>query len=203
MYELIMLSLLMRFPLNRYQLAKVVNDKLGPYAKLSNGTLYPLLAKMEQMGLVVAPVQDLQETRREHPSRLFHITNIGRQRFHQLMMDTTSFQSDYQRIFLFKLSSLDLLPLTNRLYLLNHYVSYCQAHVLHFTTEAQSLTQDIASFAGSLLVFQGRSLAAINHLVEHWHSEAAWAMQLYKEEQDRAEASPEGRAQSEETTSDF
>jgi DNA-binding PadR family transcriptional regulator len=46
MYELIILALLMRFPLNRYQLAKIVNEKLGPYAKLSNGTLYPLLAKL-------------------------------------------------------------------------------------------------------------------------------------------------------------
>jgi DNA-binding PadR family transcriptional regulator len=188
MYELIILSLLMRFPLNRYQLAKIVNDKLGPYAKLSNGTLYPLLAKLEEAGLVTIVLQEPMGTRRKNASRLFHITETGRQRFHQLMMDTSSFQADYQRVFLFKVSSLDLLPVAHRLYLLNHYVTYCQAHVLHFTTEAESLARDLVSVVVSPPPFQDRSLAAIRHLIEQWQAEVTWAMQLREEEQRSAEA---------------
>lgn len=183
MYELIILSLLMRFPLNRYQLAKVVNDKLGPHARLSNGTLYPLLAKLEQAGLATV----LQQERGDRQSRLFHITDAGRQRFQQLMMDTSSFQADYQRAFLFKVSSLDLLAAANRFYILNHYITYCQAHVLHFSSEAASLEQDIATVTASPPAFQARSLAAIRHLIQQWEAEVAWGMQLREEEQHRIE----------------
>jgi DNA-binding PadR family transcriptional regulator len=185
MYELIILSLLMRVALNRYQLAKVVNDKLGPYAKLSNGTLYPLLAKLEGTGLVEVLPQE--EKGKDRQSRLFHITEAGRQRFQQLMTDTTSFQADYQRAFLFKVSSLDLLPLANRLYILSHYITYCQAHVLHFTAEAESLAQDLATALPAPPTFQDRSLAAIHHLIQQWEAEASWAMQLREEEQQGAE----------------
>lgn len=190
MYELIILSLLMRFPLNRYQLAKVVNDKLGPYARLSNGTLYPLLTKLEEARLVMVLAGEQQETRKGHQSRLFHITEAGRQRFQQLMMDTSSFQTEYQRAFLFKVSSLDLLPAANRFYILNHYITYCQTHVLHFSAEAASLEQDIATVTASPPAFQDRSLAAIRHLIRQWEAEVAWGMQLREEEQKRIEETP-------------
>ena len=52
MYELIILSLLMRFSLNGYAIAKIANDIIGPWAKVSNGTLYPLLTKLEKAGLI-------------------------------------------------------------------------------------------------------------------------------------------------------
>ena len=48
MYELIILSLLMRFPLHGYLIAQIANDTIGPWAKISNGTLYPLLTRLEQ-----------------------------------------------------------------------------------------------------------------------------------------------------------
>jgi len=187
-YELIILSLLMRFPLNRYQLAKIVDEKLGPYAKLSNGTLYPLLAKLEETGLVAVPKQGESGKRRDRHSRLFHITDAGRLRFGQLMMDTSSFLADYQQAFQFKVASLDLLPVAKRLYLLNHYITYCQAHVLHFTTGAETLAQELAALPEASPPFQDRALAAIRHLVEQWEAEAAWAMQLREEERLRAEA---------------
>jgi len=173
--------------LNRYQLAKIVNDKLGPYAKLSNGTLYPLVAKLEETGLVTALPQEHQGTRKDRRSRLFHITEAGKLRFQQLMMDTTSFQAEYQRAFLFKVSSLDLLPSANRFYVINHYITYCQAHVLHFTDEAASLAQEVATISAIPQSFQQRSLTALRHLIAQWQAEAIWAMELREEEQRRIE----------------
>ncbi len=52
MYELIILSLLMNGPLHGYLIAKITNDIIGPWAKVSNGTLYPLLAKLEKSGYI-------------------------------------------------------------------------------------------------------------------------------------------------------
>ena len=52
MYELIILSLLMRWNAHGYLIASIINDMIGPYAKVSNGRLYPLLAKLEEQGLI-------------------------------------------------------------------------------------------------------------------------------------------------------
>ena len=52
MYELIILSLLMRFPLHGYLMMKITNDQIGPWARISSGTLSTILSKLEQTGLI-------------------------------------------------------------------------------------------------------------------------------------------------------
>ena len=54
MYELIILSLLMRWPMHGYLIAKVTNDQIGPWAKLSSGTMYTILARLEAENLIEA-----------------------------------------------------------------------------------------------------------------------------------------------------
>ncbi len=54
MYEFIILSQLMHGPAHGYLIAKIINDMIGPYARISYGRLYPLLAKLEQNGLITA-----------------------------------------------------------------------------------------------------------------------------------------------------
>ena len=70
MYEMIILALLARWPLHGYLIAKITNDVLGPYARLSNGRLYPLLAKLEAAGLIVAAVDAEPETWCPTPTRI-------------------------------------------------------------------------------------------------------------------------------------
>ncbi len=131
MYELIILSLLMRFPLHGYLIAHIANDIVGPWAKISNGTLYPLLSKLEQNSLIALVSDDGATTQGERSTRTFRITDAGRKRFHKLMLDTTANIGDYQRMFYLKVPYLDLLQARERLHLLNHYLSYCQACILH------------------------------------------------------------------------
>ena len=57
MYELIILSLLMREPIHGYLISKIINDIIGPIAKVSHGWLYPRLAKLEQEGLIAASIE--------------------------------------------------------------------------------------------------------------------------------------------------
>jgi Transcriptional regulator PadR-like family len=54
-YELIILSLLMREPMHGYLIAKVTNDQIGPWARLSSGTMYTILARLEADGLIATP----------------------------------------------------------------------------------------------------------------------------------------------------
>src|SRR5262249_50557085 len=99
MYELIILSLLMRFPTHGYLIARIINELIGPYAKISNERLYLLLARLEAQGLIEVCEEAEKLQQRERHSRQYRITQAGRQRFYQVMRDTTSNPGEYQRIF--------------------------------------------------------------------------------------------------------
>jgi hypothetical protein len=79
MYELVILGLLMRWPAHGYFIANVINDMIGPYARLSNGPLYPLLAKLEQEGLIVSRTSTEETPRGEWQVRSYEITAAGRE----------------------------------------------------------------------------------------------------------------------------
>src|SRR5260370_24233721 len=106
-YELIILGTLMGGSFHVYLIAKIVQNILGPYGKLSGGRLYPLLTKLEEAGLIVVePVsthqEDQQRPRSHIPSRRYRITAAGHERFHALMMDTSSYLREYQKVVLQK-----------------------------------------------------------------------------------------------------
>src|SRR5258708_8328835 len=101
MYELLILTRLMHGPQHGYLIAKVANDIIGPWAKISLGTLYPLLAKLEQAGYIRSLAEQHNAAQSHRQSRTYEITSLGPVRFHQLMMDTASNLQDYHHKFQF------------------------------------------------------------------------------------------------------
>jgi DNA-binding PadR family transcriptional regulator len=178
MYELIVLSLLMRFPLHGYLIAQIANDVIGPWAKISNGTLYPLLTRLEQHGLITRLSDEHQAEQTEQQARTFTITDKGRHRFHQVMMDTSSNLGDYQKLFHLKVSYLDLLPLAERLHLLNHYVNYCQTCILHMKTHSESLEHELAFSKGIYPLYKDLVLQVMQERARLWQTEVEWTLQL-------------------------
>ena len=176
MYELIILALLARWPLHGYLIAKITNDILGPYAHLSNGRLYPLLSKLEVAGLI-ALADDTPSTLGGRRLRRYAITDAGRRRVHHLLMDTTSNQCDYQRIFWYKLPCLDLLTLDERLYLLDHYITYCQSHIFHYTAEITDLTTHHEHFEQSPAAYREAVMETLEHTLRRWRLELEAALQ--------------------------
>lgn len=178
MYELIILSLLIQGPAHGYLIAKIINDIFGPYAKISNGRLYPLLARLEEEGLIEWCPQSVVESAtpkgtRQH--RNYQITAAGRRRFHRLMMDTSSNPGEYQRIFLRKADSLHLLSLDEQLYLIDHYINYCQSHVLHLIAEAEDV--ECEKYGMSAVQLKA-TLNVMRHMQDQWRLEVEWAQQL-------------------------
>lgn len=189
MYELIILGFLMRAPIHGYLVTKIINDMIGPYAKLSSGRLYPLLAKMEEQGLIEpvereghaqgdattgetaehTPHTAGQTAERRH--RVFAITEAGRARFHRLMLDTTSNLGDYQRLFWLKVTYSDSIELSERLHLADHYMNYCQSHIFHIKGELVELQQQVEQQR----VMSEEQFAATSFVMEHtlrqWQSE--------------------------------
>ncbi len=191
MYELIILSILMHKPAHGYLIAKIINDIFGPYARISNGRLYPLLARLEEEGLIewcpnLAGESAASKGTRQH--RNYRITQAGRKRFHRLMMDTSSNPGEYQRIFLHKADSLHLLSLDEQLYLIDHYINYCQAHVLHLKAEAEGVEREKYGMSPVQL---GATLNVLRHMQDQWRLEVAWAQQL-REQALAANPHPQG-----------
>ena len=185
MYELIILGLLMRWPAHGYLIAHIINDTIGPYARLSNGRLYPLLAKLEVEGLIVARTAAAETQKGERQQRTYDITDEGRERFHKLMMDTTSNPGEYQKLFLQKVHMLHFLKPAERLHLIDHYLNYCQAHVLHLRAEAEDLASRGTAYMSQIQL--DAILDVMQHRTDEWLLELAWARKLREKELARAE----------------
>jgi DNA-binding PadR family transcriptional regulator len=190
MYELIILSLLMREPFHGYLISKIINDIIGPIATVSHGWLYPRLAKLEEEGLVVSSFDDDEGEKGERRLRTYHITEDGRKRFYELMMNTTSNPGEYSKFFWQKVSFLEYLHPAERLHLIDHYINYCQTHILHLKVQAKNLvegkvqyhTLDAAQLEGTLHV--------LRRSTSHWQVDLEYANSLREKEMARALVEP-------------
>jgi len=179
-YELIILSLLMRMPMHSYLIMKITNDQMGPWAKISSGTLSTILNKLEQTGLIANLPQESTPVRNSRQMRTFTITEEGRKRFHQLMMDTSSNLGEYQKLFYRKMEYLDLLRPDERLLLINHYINYCQATILHVQTEMESIVYEMAEH--STPAFLENVLRVMKHNMQRWQAEFDWIRSIREQE---------------------
>ncbi|HVB60544.1 MAG TPA: PadR family transcriptional regulator [Ktedonobacteraceae bacterium] len=172
MYELVVLSQLMRWPMHGYLIMKITNDVIGPWARISSGTLSTILKRLEQTGLIAVLPQERDPARSAPRARTFAITEEGRKRFHQLMMDTSSNLGDYQKIFHYKMGFLDLLRSDERLLLMNHYINYCQTTILHVQSEMESLVYELADHPSP--AFLENVVRTMKHIVQQWQAEYDW-----------------------------
>jgi len=185
-YELIILGTLMGGPFHGYLIAKIMQNILGPYGKLSKGRLYPLLTKLEEAGLIVVESASKQQEelspRRSHiPSRRYRVTEAGRKRFHSLMMDTSSYLGEYQRMFLQKVAYFSFLQPQERLHLIEHYIGYCQSLVSYGTARAEELAQSGTDPANPFHITGAQLtnlLMGMRHKVHQWQQELLWAQGL-------------------------
>jgi len=180
MYELMILSILMRETAHGYLIASIINDIIGPYARLSNGRLYPLLAKLEELGMIIAVSKTGKNVKGDRNLRGYEITDAGRERFHELMMDTTSNPGEYRQIFLQKVGVIRFLKPAERLYLIDHYINYCQAHILHLIAEREDLVANKGFELGQAHL--SSTLNVMQHLIDQWQLELNWAKGLHERE---------------------
>ncbi len=166
-------------PAHGYLIAKIINDTIGPYARVSNGRLYPLLAKLEQSGLIEAYAQGKFGAQGDRQLRTYRVTESGKQRFYDLMRDTSSHPGEYQKLFLQKSFYLYLLPPLELLTVIDHYIIYCQTNIRHQATEAEDIVHRSSNWD---LVEREKAVAAMletkHHLIKQWQLELDWAKSL-------------------------
>lgn len=184
MYEFIILAHLMRGPMHGYLIAKIINDMNGPYLRVSNGTIYPAFARLEHQGLIVVETSlpDTQSGERE--PHIYRITEAGRQRFYDLMLDTNPNQKAYQETFLQKTGFFAFITLQERLRLIDHYIHYCQSHILYEQAEIDDLLKQVKPSEQTVWKREDME-GAMQHILERWQLELAWAQRLRERCQER------------------
>ncbi len=196
MYEFIVLAQLMNGPAHGYLIAKIINDMIGPFARISYGRLYPLLAKLEQSGLIVAEQLSASGQLHDRQQRIFSITDAGRLRFQFLMNDTGLNPGEYQKLFAYKVTSFDHITPAERLRLIDYYINYCQTNIFHMRTESEDLllrvvqVDDLYNEAPELArgfprLNPQRIESIVNvmqHYIDQWQLELDWARQLREKE---------------------
>src|SRR6184192_62033 len=180
MYELLALALLMHWPLYAYLIADIANHILGPWERISRGTLSSLLTRLEQEGLI-APA-DLTQVpfSTDRPSRVFALTPAGRERFYWLMMDTTSNQGTYQRLFRIKALHLEYVSPEDQLSLVDHYLSYCQMGLRYQKAEAQDFATNPIKRRSVSRFYSAVALDVMDLISQQWQLELAWAQRLHE-----------------------
>src|SRR5581483_5374030 len=128
MYELFVLGELMVQPMYGYLLHEVVNMILGPFHRLSWGTLYPLIRRLEQEGLITSQTERRRggflPAERGPSRKVFTLTEAGRTRFFFLMLDSGDYNPDCPNMFAIKFSKFGYLTPPQRLVVLEHYRTY-------------------------------------------------------------------------------
>jgi DNA-binding PadR family transcriptional regulator len=176
-YEFVILAHLMRGPMHGYLIAKIVSDMNGPYIRVSNGTIYPAMTKLEQQGLIAVETPLPATQPGDRGPRVYHLTEAGRQRFYDLMLDTNSHQKAYQEIFLQKTGFFAFITLEERLRLIDHYIHYCQGHILYEQSEIDDLLKRVKPSEQTVWKREDM-VGAMQHILERWQLELAWAQLL-------------------------
>ena len=196
MYEFILLAQLMNGPAHGYLIARIINDIIGPFARLSYGRLYPLLAKLEENGLISSEIDSVSGKQRDRHLRIYTITDAGRMRFQLLMNDTNLNPGEYQKLFAYKVTAFRHVTPAERLRLIEHYINHCQANIFHLQAEAEdmvvkaaemdALRQESPERVHGFSRLDTYSIENIVNVLQHssdiWKLQLEWAKQLRERE---------------------
>lgn len=178
MYELLVLSLLMHSPLHAYLIAKICNDILGPWEKISRGTLSTLILRLEKNGLIIEINPADVPFQKDRPSRTFAITASGREQFLHLMLDTTTTPGAYQKLFHIKSINMEFLSAQDQLYLVNHYLYYCQTAIRHLQKHLQEFAFNPDEQRYNSSQTNDNIIKLMNLHLEKWELEMVWGQAL-------------------------
>ncbi len=174
-YELLILARLMYGPQHGYLIAKVASDMIGPWAKVSPGTLYPVLAKLVQAGFI-GEIGSQAASRRD--PRAYAITAAGQAHFRELMLDTASNPGDYQRRFHLKVPSFEFVTAEERGQLLDHYTEYCRTAIHHLEKESRLLVEYGPDSGAISAAGIAAAVSMMAHQTAQWQSELTWIERL-------------------------
>ena len=172
MYEFMILAQLSRRPMHGYMIAKIIGHIMGPFRQVQWGALYPVLNRLMQEGLIQAEEDlDHEEGR---PRKVYSITESGRSRLHDHLMDVDRHIGEYGLVFEHKVALFHQLTPEDRLFLCRHYMVHAQQYIAHLERKLADLDE-----TPMLTEEQKHDIQTVMaHRLDFWQRERAWAEQL-------------------------
>ena len=176
MLELAVLGLLKERPMHGYQLSRELGDSLGGLWRVSYGSLYPTLRRLERDAAIESEDGDVRGARRK---KVYRITPKGEQIFLELLQETPQDTQTEDARFRMRLAFFRYLPPETRIRLLER--------------RRQALKERLVTIAESLRSGRGTDdygRALIEHNRSVTESDIAWLEQLIAAE--RTKSAPTG-----------
>jgi DNA-binding PadR family transcriptional regulator len=173
MYEIFILGKLMHRPMHGYLLQSIINAAVGPFRRLSWGTLYPLLRKLEQAGLIAVERGRPADGR---GTKNYHITPRGRARFLELMRAAGDPGAESRDLFRVKLSNFGNIDKAGRRRILADY----RAQVAAIVSHSEAKAGEVLRAPGLAAAERPYVLQAIDHQRHLAAAEMAWLDALIK-----------------------
>jgi DNA-binding PadR family transcriptional regulator len=175
MLELAILGLLKDRPMHGYQLSRELTQALGGFWRVSYGSLYPTLRRLERGGAIVSQPSDQPAAGRRRKN-VYRITEVGESSFLELLQETPHDTQTEDTRFRVRLAFFRYLPPETRLRLLER--------------RRASLEDRLTSISDSLRVARERvddyALALMQHGRDSTASDIAWLDGLIETERGRA-----------------
>jgi DNA-binding PadR family transcriptional regulator len=168
-YELCILGELMDAPAHGYRLHRIVQTSIGPVRKLSWGTLYPMIRRLEAEGLIVADDADGEDVDRRRKKE-YRITAAGRARLVDLMLECRDSDAELSEVFTIKLSNLHHVSPDQRATILQQYLG----QVRHVAAYVQSVSHRIGESLEMAEAERQSILCALDHRMHLLIADDRW-----------------------------
>jgi len=173
MLELAILGLLKQQPMHGYQLSRELGESLGGFWRVSYGSLYPTLRRMERDGLVAPITGEPPGGRRK---TVYAITDEGERAFLELLQETAGDTSSEDARFRVRLAFFRYLPPETRIRLLER--------------RRAALAERLASFDAAIDAGRDEAddyrLAVMEHGRAATEADIAWIDDVTSREHDKA-----------------
>lgn len=173
MLELAILGLLKEQPMHGYQLSRELGESLGGFWRVSYGSLYPTLRRLERAGEVEAVASEEATVGRR--KQVYRITAKGEETFLQLLQEAPHDNQSEDQRFRVRLAFFRYLPPETRLRLLERRRAYLENRLNSITDSLRSTRARVDDYTLSLM----------EHGRADVESDLAWVDGLIKAERSR------------------
>lgn len=139
MYELYILGELLGSPKHGYLLHSILQIALGPVRKISWGSLYPLIRRLEEGGLIRQGKDASADGGRSR--KVYEITEAGQARFYEIMAEPLEHHTETDVYFQLKLIYFPYVSKEIQLACLRQYLAYVKSietHILHVEVDLRA-----------------------------------------------------------------
>ena len=179
MLELAILGLLKERSMHGYQLSKRLTDTLGGFWRVSYGSLYPTLKRLEKQGAVERVFDEQEVGRRKN---VYRITEDGESLFRDLLEEAGSDATGEDNRFRVRLAFFKYLAPESRIRLLERRRAFLEERL-------STIRTNLAAAGG----FDTYTLSLIQHGRESTEQDIAWLTGLIAAERRATDTITEGR----------